>query len=364
MKIDINNYMGFSINNVSQAFKRIAECQIDSIFDDALFFKLKEWNRNYNLKTKLFVVESDLEKNIRKIKPKCLKELYENRDWLQIEWGTYDIDGIFDAQKYGESFLRFNETIKQCIGVLNRRRSIRLGFDCTDERFLDFLTGEGVDVFYSNHIKKNIYDFNGDLSVFYGARKVNLHGRDYRLTDIDLSDKSIDCKAKLNNVIFEAVNKYKFYNHIIVTCVDESEFNINIETIEKMICLLPKTYKTLYLDAFEKYKDDFYFISNGINIIFKLHISDMSVSIFKVLNSYEMEIYESSHKIAFYVEDIMVEIKEKNICELKEDGIKKAKTAYICWSDLKHIAVLKDTTINESRWFGLTDFVNEVIGIN
>lgn len=360
VKVDVNNFIRFSINNVSQAFRRITESQAESIFDDAFFSKLKEWNRNYNLKTKLFVVESEIEKYIRRINPIYLKELYDNREWLQIEWGTYVIDGVFDVRKYKESFLRFNETIKKYIGPFNGRRSIRLGFDCIDEEFLDFLTNEGISGFYSNHIKDHIYDFKGDINVFYGDRKVSSRGRDYRLTDIDLSDKSIDFNGKLDDAIMDAVNKYKFYEHIIVTCVDESEFDSNVEIVEKMMHLVPNTKKILYLDAYKKYKEDFYFISNGTNMIFKLCARDMSVSISKVLNRSEMISYEKNHSIIYQISDTQIQIKAKDVSGLiKEEP--PAMMATICWAELKRVALLNDVTINESRWIGLKEFLNEVI---
>ena len=84
--MNISQWIHFGVIGVIECFKWIYENRPDSIFEEPMLAKLKEWHEKYNLFCGLYVFEQSGSFNIRLLQNIYWKELMEESSWLKFSW--------------------------------------------------------------------------------------------------------------------------------------------------------------------------------------------------------------------------------------------------------------------------------------
>lgn len=84
--MNIGQWVHLSVDDVIGCFKWIYENRPDSIFDEPMLGKLKEWREVYNLNCDLYVYEIMEEFSLADLQDQYWQELGEVSDWLKLGW--------------------------------------------------------------------------------------------------------------------------------------------------------------------------------------------------------------------------------------------------------------------------------------
>ena len=88
--MNIGQFVHFSIDDVIRCFQWIYEAQPDSIFDEPMLKKVKEWHDTYKLHCDLYVFEKCHEFTLEQLQDRYWEELKQNSSWLKLAWHQAD----------------------------------------------------------------------------------------------------------------------------------------------------------------------------------------------------------------------------------------------------------------------------------
>ena len=143
--MNIGQWVCLSVDDVIGCFKWIYENCPDSIFDEPMLGKLKEWHEAYNLDCDLYVYEIMEEFSLADLQDQYWQELGEVSDWLKLGWHrrkggplTDDIETELD------SLQRVYDLIVKKSGENSWTRKLRLHRWEAEDRLLQSLSEKGI----------------------------------------------------------------------------------------------------------------------------------------------------------------------------------------------------------------------------
>ena len=145
----IPKYTHFSIDDATQIFQDIAFHEYESIFENAVLGKLKEFHDTYGLKVTLYVFGKLDTYNLADFPDTYKKEFEDSADWLKIGFHSIaeaspEEEGM-TTREFAEGFQEVNREILDFAGEKSLAHVIRLHYWYATDEMVQVLKKEGVE---------------------------------------------------------------------------------------------------------------------------------------------------------------------------------------------------------------------------
>lgn len=284
MKSNINQFIHFSIDDVIESFKWIHDRQPESIFDEPMFGRLREWHEIYDLCFDCYVFEKSGSFQLCDLQDVYWEELRENAGWLKLGWHQLQPGEITIAlsEQIASAKRVYDLIIEKC-GERGFSRSLRLHMFAGDSELIAFLKEFGVSTFLTADADERIsYDMTeeqcGKLNKTGGfwdkSREIN-----YKRTDIRLDKLGEEYVVK--DVLYDAyvcANRQPRKRSLEVFC-HEWRFLKICNACEEFIEKLPSISKKLYMNAAVRVDKFIYFTDAYSPFLYQMDITSRKIDI-------------------------------------------------------------------------------------
>lgn len=247
----IPKYTHFSIDDATQIFQDIAFHEYESIFENAVLGKLKEFHDTYGLKVTLYVFGKLDTYNLADFPDTYKKEFEDSADWLKIGFHSMTEnppeDGT-DAEEYEEELKEVNWEISNFAGEASLAHVLRLHYWYATDEMVQVLKKEGVEGLFCGNDGDSCYNLTKEqaenlLKSRDGIRPGELS---YYVTDIRL-EKTDD--------IFKALDAHK-RDRLVVVFTHAWCFQDNADKLETALGWLAKMgYEYTFLEKETRVKE-------------------------------------------------------------------------------------------------------------
>jgi len=298
MKANINEIIHFSIDDVSTCFKRIQEEQFNSIFDEPMLSKLKQWHNDFGLNVDCYVFEEKDDFNISELEDVYWEELKKNSGWLRLCW--HQVSPYYNKVKTEEQISSIERVCKLILKKCSSNglsRSVRLHMFEGNSQIINCLSKFGIRTFLTADSKDRIsYDLMNEQNDvvwktggYYNEEKENY----YKRTDLrmDLLTDGYTLEQMLD-MAHECVNRQPGKRSLEIFCHEWKFHEINAE-IEFFLSRIRDVKKTIYLDAAQIHKNYIYFTDTFSSLLYQLDVGTGAINVLA-----DLPIAESGIKFA------------------------------------------------------------------
>lgn len=284
MKSNINSFLHFSINDVIVSFKWIHDKQPESIFEEPMFGKLREWHELYNLCVDCYVFEKSGSFELGNLQDIYWKELKENAGWLRLGWHQVQPGEITASlNEQISSAKRVHDLIVQKCGDRGFCRSLRLHLFAGDARLISHLHEMGVSTFLTVDADKRIsYDMTeeqcgklNEAGGLWDARRKIL----YKQTDIRLD--RLGEEYAIEDALHDAhlcANRQPYKRSLEVFC-HEWRFLKICDACQEFIGKVSLIPKRLYMNAAVRANEYIYFTDICSPFLYQMNIASRQIDI-------------------------------------------------------------------------------------
>ena len=244
----IPKYTHFSIDDATQIFQDIAFHEYESIFENEVLGKLRDFHEEYGLKATLYVFGKLDTYDLADFPDTYKTEFEDNADWLKIGFHSMteadpEEEGM-TTEEFAEGFQKVNREILDFAGEKSLAHVIRLHYWYATDEMANVLKEQGIEGLLCNDSKDVCYNLsetenNNLIWSRDGKIKKDIY---YYVTDIRL-EKTDDIVTALQN---------KYYDRVVVLFTHAWCFKDNQEKLEDAIRWLTNSgYKFTFLETVE-----------------------------------------------------------------------------------------------------------------
>lgn len=244
----IPKYTHFSIDDATQIFQDISFHGYESIFENEVLGKLKDFHEEYGLKATLYVFAKLDTYNLADFPDTYKKEFEDNADWLKIGFHSIteaspEEEGM-TTEEFAEGFQEVNREILAFAGEKSLAHVLRLHYWYATDEMVNVLKEQGIEGLLCNDSKDVCYNLsetenNNLIWSRDGKIKKDIY---YYVTDIRL-EKTDDIVTALQN---------KYYDRVVVLFTHAWCFKDNQEKLEGAVRWLTNSgYKFTFLETVE-----------------------------------------------------------------------------------------------------------------
>lgn len=244
----IPKYTHFSIDDATQIFQDIAFHEYESIFENEVLGKLRDFHEEYGLKATLYVFGKLDTYDLADFPDTYKTEFEDNADWLKIGFHSMteadpEEEGM-TTKEFAEGFQKVNREILDFAGEKSLAHVIRLHYWYATDEMANVLKEQGIEGLLCNDSKDVCYNLsetenNNLIWSRDGKIKKDIY---YYVTDIRL-EKTDDIVTALQN---------KYYDRVVVLFTHAWCFKDNQEKLEDAIRWLTNSgYKFTFLETVE-----------------------------------------------------------------------------------------------------------------
>lgn len=244
----IPKYTHFSIDDATQIFQDISFHGYESIFENEVLGKLKDFHEEYGLKATLYVFAKLDTYDLADFPDTYKKEFEDNADWLKIGFHSIteaspEEEGM-TTEEFAEGFQEVNREILAFAGEKSLAHVLRLHYWYATDEMVNVLKEQGIEGLLCNDSKDVCYNLsetenNNLIWSRDGKIKKDIY---YYVTDIRL-EKTDDIVTALQN---------KYYDRVVVLFTHAWCFKDNQEKLEGAVRWLTNSgYKFTFLETVE-----------------------------------------------------------------------------------------------------------------
>lgn len=244
----IPKYTHFSIDDATQIFQDISFHGYESIFENEVLGKLKDFHEEYGLKATLYVFAKLDTYDLADFPDTYKKEFEDNADWLKIGFHSIteaspEEEGM-TTEEFAEGFQEVNREILAFAGEKSLAHVLRLHYWYATDEMVNVLKEQGIEGLLCNDSKDVCYNLsetenNNLIWTRDGKIKKDIY---YYVTDIRL-EKTDDIVTALQN---------KYYDRVVVLFTHAWCFKDNQEKLEGAVRWLTNSgYKFTFLETVE-----------------------------------------------------------------------------------------------------------------
>lgn len=244
----IPKYTHFSIDDATQIFQDISFHGYESIFENEVLGKLKDFHEEYGLKATLYVFAKLDTYDLADFPDTYKKEFEDNADWLKIGFHSIteaspEEEGM-TTEEFAEGFQKVNREILAFAGEKSLAHVLRLHYWYATDEMVNVLKEQGIEGLLCNDSKDVCYNLsetenNNLIWTRDGKIKKDIY---YYVTDIRL-EKTDDIVTALQN---------KYYDRVVVLFTHAWCFKDNQEKLEGAVRWLTNSgYKFTFLETVE-----------------------------------------------------------------------------------------------------------------
>ena len=244
----IPKYAHFSIDDATQIFQDISFHGYESIFENEVLGKLKDFHEEYGLKATLYVFAKLDTYDLADFPDTYKKEFEDNADWLKIGFHSIteaspEEEGM-TTEEFAEGFQEVNREILAFAGEKSLAHVLRLHYWYATDEMVNVLKEQGIEGLLCNDSKDVCYNLsetenNNLIWTRDGKIKKDIY---YYVTDIRL-EKTDDIVTALQN---------KYYDRVVVLFTHAWCFKDNQEKLEGAVRWLTNSgYKFTFLETVE-----------------------------------------------------------------------------------------------------------------
>lgn len=244
----IPKYTHFSIDDATQIFQDISFHGYESIFENEVLGKLKDFHEEYGLKATLYVFAKLDTYDLADFPDTYKKEFEDNADWLKIGFHSVteaspEEEGM-TTEEFAEGFQEVNREILAFAGEKSLAHVLRLHYWYATDEMVNVLKEQGIEGLLCNDSKDVCYNLsetenNNLIWSRDGKIKKDIY---YYVTDIRL-EKTDDIVTALQN---------KYYDRVVVLFTHAWCFKDNQEKLEGAVRWLTNSgYKFTFLETVE-----------------------------------------------------------------------------------------------------------------
>lgn len=187
--MSVGQWINFSIDDVICCFQWVYENQPESIFDQLMLGKVREWHREYGIRCNLYVFEQCDGFSLEQLQDRYWEELKKECSWLKLAWHGKQTELSADHESCVESFERTYELIESKAGKGALANMVRLHMWAASEELLDKLYQKDIRILLTSDSDRASYQLT-EQEMQTLAKDGWLHsGRfDYRKTNIRFDD--------------------------------------------------------------------------------------------------------------------------------------------------------------------------------
>lgn len=332
--MNISQWVHFSIDDVIGSLKWVYQNQPESVFEEPMLCKLKEWHEKYEIKCDLYVYEITDGFKLTDLQDRYCKELCEESDWLKFGWHRRKDGELTDDDKTEiESFDRIHIFIREKISSRSWTDILRLhGWEASGE-LMSHLTGNGIRRLLTADSNRLSYDLTeDDFAILQESGRLWKEPFLYLVTDIQF-----DCFA--DSMTVESCLDYtqqflikKPYKGLLEVFCHEWKFQEIASDIEQYWESFSKIEYTLYMNASVLVDDYLYFTTCNTNFLFRRCLSSEDAEVVAELPCTTFNAMKFSSLVYFEDSIWMIPWMEKNIVvyDMWNNSIKVFPIPYEC----------------------------------
>ena len=248
----IPKYTHFSIDDATQIFQDIAFHDYESIFENEVLGKLRDFHEEYGLKATLYVFGKLDTYDLADFPDTYKTEFEDNADWLKIGFHSMTEadpkDEGVTTKEFAEGIEKVNQEILDFAGEESLAHVLRLHYWYATDEMVQVLKKEGVEGLLCGNESNSCYNLNKEqaetlLTSRDGIRPGELS---YYVTDIRL-EKTDD--------IFKALDAHK-RDRLVVVFTHAWCFQENADKLETALGWLAKMgYEYTFLEKETRVKE-------------------------------------------------------------------------------------------------------------
>lgn len=279
--MNIGQWVHFSIDDVIGSLKWVYQNQPESVFEEPMLCKLKEWNEKYEIKCDLYVFEITDGFRLTDLQERYWEELGKEADWLKFGWHRRKAGELTDDDKTEiESFDRIHAFIKEKISSRSWTNILRLHRWEASGKLLSHLFDKGIRSLLAADSGRLSYDLTeDDLAIL---QDTGIHWKElfkYLTTDIrfDYFADNMTVESCLDHTQQLLIEK-PYKRQLEVFC-HEWKFKEIVSDIEQYWAGFAKMKRPLYMNASVLIDDYLYFTTCNTDFLFRKRLSGEEIEV-------------------------------------------------------------------------------------
>lgn len=283
--MNINEWIHFSIDDVILSFKWVYDHRPESIFEEPMLKKLREWHERYGVVCSLYLFEECEGFRLSDLQERYWKEMAEEISWMRFCWHRRKSGELTDnMQTEIDSFKRVKELICENVGAKAWTNIVRLHRWVCSEELLTVLVKEGIEgVLISDKAYLTYYFSVQDIEKIEKDGWVQ-KGREKETITFYKTELNFDglTEAAAVKEALEYTRKRLRELHTIYKLhifMHEWNFSKISECVEQYLDGVKSLSLPLYLNASVYNAGNLYFVACNSSYLYKLNLHTGSINI-------------------------------------------------------------------------------------
>ncbi len=275
----IGQWIHFSIDDVIESLKWIYQNQPESIFEQPMFRKLKEWHEKYKISCDLYVFEMVDGFHLSDLQNKYWEELDREASWLRFGWHRRTSGKLLDSvDEEISSFRRTEKLLGAKLGTEALSRILRLHRWSAEPELLIQLKDFKIRHLFTADDGQKSYDCSlQEMEMIEQSGGCWARGFFYERTDIRLD--YLDGQTSVKELVEAAVSvieKFGSKNKVAVF-VHEWKFMEVVEGIDSFWEMFWNTKKNIFPNAAAVVNGKIYFSASNDKNLYRLNVDEEGI---------------------------------------------------------------------------------------
>lgn len=268
--MNISQWAHFSIDDVIESLKWIYQNQPESVFEEPMLCKLKEWHENYAINCDLYVYETTDGFKLTDLQDRYCEELSMESGWLKFGWHRRKAGELTDDKTEIESFDRVHMFITEKISSGSWSNTLRLHRWEASKKLMSHIYDNGIRCLLTADSNRLSYDLTeDDYAILQERGTFWKEPFWYLATDIRFDHLADNMTVEsCINATRRLLNEKPYKRRIEVFC-HEWKFQEIEQDIEQYWAGFAKIKSPLYMNASVLIDDYLYFTTCNTNFLLR-----------------------------------------------------------------------------------------------